>query len=121
MILKFFNQNGNISLEPDKFKLINITNDFRTKFLDKEYMTSDKFKFKDNIYFLRKNFFIKMGKMQNSPNVESLLIDYIKDGYNTKIIIVGDKTTIFYNNFPVIVSEYDDIDESKGLNIANGF
>lgn len=115
MILKFFNKDGNIYLDSDKAELINITNDFRTKLLDKDYMTSDKFKFRDGIYFLRKDFFIKMGKAQNRQSIESLLIDY----NNSKIIIVGDKTIVFYNNYPVNITEYDEINESRGLEVAS--
>lgn len=115
MILKFIYKNNDIYLDSDKAQLIDITKDFRTKLLDKEHMTSDMFKFKEGIYFIKKEFFIKMGKIQNNPLIEALLINY----NNKKIIIVGDKKIVFFDGYPVNVIEYDEsIDENKGLEIA---
>lgn len=116
MILKFFNTKNQITLDSKTSEIIDITKDFRTKLLDKDHMISDKFKFKDNIYFIRKDFFIRMGKIQNRQSIDALLINY----NNNFIIIVGNKSTVFFNNFPVNIVEYDEsVDESKGYEIAN--
>jgi hypothetical protein len=115
MILKFFLKNNDIILDSNKAEIIDITKDFRTRLLDKDHMVSDKFKFKDGIYFIKKEFFIKMAKLQNKSTIEALLINY----YNNKIIIVGDKKIVFFDGYPVNLTDYDEsIDENKGLEIA---
>ena len=116
MLLKFWKNNNDIILESDKYELLDITKDFRTRFLNKDEMTNNKYKIEDNVYFLRKDFFINMAKVQNRKSIESLLIRY----NNSKIIIVSGKCCVYYNGKPITIFDYNtELDECKGMNIAN--
>jgi hypothetical protein len=116
MLLKFWKNNNDIILESDKYELLDITKDFRTRFLNKDEMTNNTYKIEDNVYFLRKDFFINMAKVQNRKSIESLLIRY----NNSKIIIVSGKCCVYYNGKPITIFDYNtELDECKGMNIAN--
>ena len=115
MLLKFWNSKDSITLDSQKYDLLDITNDIRTRFLNKKEMTSECYKIEEGVYFLRKDFFIAMAKMQNRKSVESLLIKY----KNNFIVIVSSKCCVYYNGKPITISEYETLlDESKGMNIA---
>jgi len=115
MLLKFWNKEGNISLDSSKAELLDITSDNRTKMLNKEEMIEEKFKVEPGVFFLKKPFFIQMAKKQNRESIEALLINY----KGNKIIITGNKAYVFYNGKAVDVEEYGlDIDENHGATIA---
>lgn len=115
MLLKFrYNQEKNdVYLEESKSgkkcEMIDITTDLRTKLLDKNEMTSDKFKIDSNIYFIKKPLFIKLAKAQNRPSIDALKILF----GNKIIIITGEKSYVFYNGKAINVAEYEiDVDEN---------
>lgn len=115
MLLKFrYNQeNNDVYLEESKSgkkcEMIDITTDLRTKLLDKNEMTSDKFKIDSNVYFIKKPLFIKLAKAQNRPTIDALKILF----ENKIIIITGEKSYVFYNGKAINVAEYEiDVDEN---------
>jgi hypothetical protein len=115
MLLKFrYNQeNNDVYLEESKSgkkcEMIDITTDLRTKLLDKNEMTSDKFKIDSNVYFIKKPLFIKLAKAQNRPSIDALKILF----ENKIIIITGEKSYVFYNGKAINVAEYEiDVDEN---------
>lgn len=115
MLLKFrYNQeNNDVYLEESKSgkkcEMIDITTDLRTKLLDKNEMTSDKFKIDSNVYFIKKPLFIKLAKAQNRPTIDALKIFF----ENKIIIITGEKSYVFYNGKAINVAEYEiDVDEN---------
>jgi hypothetical protein len=116
MLLKFWNNKGSISLDSTKYELLDITKDFRTRFLKKCEMTSELYMIEEDVYFMKQDFFIAMAKMQNRKSIESLLIKY----NNKNIIIVSSKCCVYYNGKPITVSDYEtNLDENKGVNIAS--
>ena len=115
MLLKFWDKNEVISLE-SKGEMLDISTDFRTSMLNKNEMTLDIFRVDQNTYMLRKNFFIQMAKKQNRDTIEALLI---KHG-EKRIIIIGDKSSVYYNGRAVQVQEYSlCVDENEGTKIAS--
>jgi len=115
MLLKFrYDQEKNdVYLEESKSgkkcEMIDITSDLRTKLLDKNEMTSDKFKIDSNVYFIKKPLFIKLAKAQNRPSIDALKILFEKK----IIIITGEKSYVFYNGKAINVAEYEiDVDEN---------
>ena len=115
MLLKFrYNQeNNDVYLEESKSgkkcEMIDITSDLRTKLLDKNEMTSDKFKIDSNVYFIKKPLFIKLAKAQNRPTIDALKILF----ENKIIIITGEKSYVYYNGKAINVAEYEiDVDEN---------
>lgn len=115
MLLKFWNRDGEIILDSKRGEMIDITSDRRTKMLNKREMTEDRFKIDEGVYFLRKPFFVQMGKKQNRESIEALLIHY----EGKKIIITGNGAHVFYNGKALDVEDYDvAVDEAQGMQIA---
>lgn len=115
MLLKFRydQQKNDVYLEESKSgkkcEMIDITSDLRTKLLDKNEMSSDKFKIDSNVYFIKKPLFIKLAKAQNRPSIDALKILF----ENKIIIITGEKSYVFYNGKAINVAEYEiDVDEN---------
>ena len=104
MLLKFSNENNTISLcSKGKAELKDITNDLRTKLLNKNEMCTSRFCIEDNVYILKKDLFISLAKKETSPCIEALLIQHNKN----HIIIVGDKSLVFYNGRHLTIENYD--------------
>jgi hypothetical protein len=115
MILKFVKKENEINLDSDKAELLDISFDKRTKMLNKNEMCNDVYKIDKDVYILKKDFFIKMAKKQNRASIEALLIKH--DEKN--IIIVGDRSYVFYNGYSINVKDYDLIvNEEDGAQIA---
>lgn len=103
MILKFFKKSeGNIQLDSDKAEIIDITNDFRTKLLPKDYFLNSQYHVDENIYFVKQPLFIHLAKIKNRSSIEALSIDY----KGNKIIIVSNNAYVFYNNKSIEVDDY---------------
>lgn len=116
MILKFGSKDGTVVLNSDKAEMIDITNDLRTKLLNKNDFLKHEYKADDNVYFVQQPFFIRMAQMKNRPSIEALYINY-KDNH---IIIVNKKSYVFYNGKSIDPGSYDiNISEQEAMSCVN--
>ena len=100
-ILQFWSKDNSVLLNSTKSEMINITNDIRSKLLNKKEFIKDKYKVDNNVYFVKQPTFVKMAKIQNRSTIDALYIDY-----DNKHIIITGKSYNFYNGKPIETDEY---------------
>jgi hypothetical protein len=103
MILKFWKTDNGLVLKDDSAEMIDITSDFRTKFLNKTELTSEKYRVDSNTFFIAQPLFIKLAKVKNRQSIEALYITHS----NNNIIIVGKNAYVFYNGQSININEYN--------------
>ena len=101
-VLQFWNENDKVLLNSEKSEMIDITNDLRSKFLNKKDFIKDKYKIDNNVYIVKQPTFIKLAKVQNRKTIDALYISY----NNNHIIFTGNKAYSFYNGKPIDTNEY---------------
>src|SRR3989344_6705256 len=101
-ILKFKKFSGEVTLE--NLRLEDITNDKRTKLVDKKSFMQDKFKVDENIYMAVNDLFFKLSKIFNksSTPISAMMIKE----QNRVIIIVPSCSYVFWNGRSVEPNEY---------------
>jgi hypothetical protein len=102
MIYKYWKEKNNI-VNLEKYEMVDISNDLRTKMLNKEILTSKLYKIEKNLFFVRQEFFIYMGNLCDQPNAKSLYIKY-EDG--KEVVITDDTSHIFYNGKSIEPEKY---------------
>jgi hypothetical protein len=94
MILKYYiDDNNNIKLE--KYEMVDISNDIRSKILNKNDLTQKSFQIHKNIFFIKQDFFIHMANIIDKPNAKSL---YIKYPDNIQVVIIPNNSYVFFQN-----------------------
>ena len=115
MLLKFWYKNNDIILDSKKGELLDITADYRTKMLNKDEMSSKHFQIGENVFILKKDFFVRMAKLQNRETIEALKI--IHD--NKIILIVGEGSCVFYEGSSINVETYGiEVNEQDGIRLS---
>jgi len=102
MIYKFSKEKNKIVIL-ETYEIVDISNDMRTKMLNKEILTSKLYKIDKNLYFVRQEFFIYMANLIDKPNAKSLYIKY-EDG--KEVVITDDSSHIFYNGKSIEPEKY---------------
>ncbi len=101
MIIKFSkDKNGDIKLI--NAEMTDISNDFKTKFLDKKVLTSDIYKIDTDIFFIRQSLFLQIANNSDKPDTKAL---YIKYSDNKQVIIISNDVP-FYNNISIDPYDY---------------
>lgn len=103
-ILKFTHTNGEVSLQ-NNLRLEDITNDNRTKFVNKNALLQKKYKIGPNIYLAQNDVFFSMAKMLNKDK-KDISAMVIKEGDNV-ITIVPPKSYVFWNGLSVEAEKYE--------------
>lgn len=101
-ILKFWKDDTGIRL--DGFRLEDITDDHRTKLINKESFLVHKYRIAEDLYMAVNDLFFKLSKMiDKSKDIHAMLIR--KD--NVHIIIVPKRSYVFWQGKSVEPNEYD--------------
>jgi hypothetical protein len=101
-ILKFWMKDGIITL--DNLRLEDISNDHRTKNLQKESFMLDKYKIDSNVFMVINDFFFSMAKILNK-GVEIFAMMVSEN--DKKIIIIPSKSYVFWNGRSIEPLKYE--------------
>lgn len=118
-ILKFLISLPEISLE--NLRLQDISNDTRTKLLDKTNFYKDEYKVDKNIYIFQNDVFFKFSKFftKGEKDISAM---FLRDNENI-ILIVPSRSYVFINGKSIDVEKYDinisEINISKLLSVNN--
>lgn len=112
-ILKFWNRDGKITL--DKLVLQDISNDKRTALIPTHDFLNTKYKIDDNVYCVVCDTFFRMAKVLSATPIHAMLIT---NGVNS-IIIVPNKSYVFWNGHSVNPYEYQIIKTQENLDIQH--
>lgn len=109
-ILKFWFRDNQISLE--KLRLVDITEDKRTSFIDKSALSAEEFKIAENVYIAVNDLFFKFSKFfdkSTTPISAMLLRDE-----NRNILIIPSRSYVFWDGKSVEPNEYKII-QNEGI------
>ena len=84
-------------------RMIDITNDPRSKLLPKNDIMNSLYKIDNNVYMAKNNFFIEKTRCFHGNNVAVLYMKY----KSNHIIVVGDNAYVYYNKKSVSVNDYN--------------
>lgn len=101
----------------DFVELLDITDDFRTRLINKKTMTEERFRVKkSNEFVVYQDFFVKMAKIQNRETIEVLRIRY----RDSVIYILSSKNKLFLNGVYVQPETFElPVGESEAVSVAN--
>ena len=110
-ILKFEQNNNKITLH--NMKLEDISEDGRTKLINKQHFMNDKYKVRDNVYIAENNLFFKMARIlnKNATPIDAMLI---REG-KASIIIVPSRSYVFWNGSSVDIREYSILQSESNI------
>ena len=101
-ILKFEIKDSDVHLQ--NLRIVDITEDPRTKLLNKSTFYKDMYKAEDNIYIFENDLFFKFSKFFNKDKEINAMC--LKD-LNNIILIVPSRSYVFVNGKSVDVSKYE--------------
>ena len=116
-ILKFSVQEDVVTL--DKFRLVDITDDRRTRLLNKENFLRDEYKIDKDVYLILNDIFFKVSRLlDNSKTPINAMLIRERDKF---IVIVPSRSYVFWNGKSVEATECNicgDLDITKILEIV---
>lgn len=104
-ILKFDTDHNNdiLSFASQGYKMLDITNDPRSKLFPKNDLLNGSYKIDKNVYIAKNNFFIEKAQCFHGKNI---LVLYMK--YKTShLVVVGDNAYVYYNGKSISVNDYN--------------
>jgi hypothetical protein len=101
-VLKFDFKDGEISLE--KYRLVDISNDTKTKMIDKQSFYKDNFKIHDNVFMVINDMFFQVSKIFDK-SLEQISCMMLRDE-DKYILIIPSRSYVFWNKRSVEPNEY---------------
>jgi ABC-type sulfate transport system substrate-binding protein len=104
-VLKFDNDynNDNILFTSTDHKMLDITNDPRSKLLPKNDIINNSYKIDTNVYIAKNNFFIEKAQYFHGKNIAVLYMKY----KTSHLIVVGNNAYVYYNGKSISVNDYN--------------
>lgn len=84
-------------------RMLDITNDPRSKLLPKNDIINNLYKIDKNVYMAKNNFFIEKTRSFHGNNIAVLYMKY----KSNHLIVVGDNAYVYYNKKSVSVNDYN--------------
>lgn len=103
-ILKFeTDTDDNMLFMSKDTRMLDITNDPRSKLLPKNDIINNLYRIDKNVYMAKNNFFIEKSRSFHGNDVAVLYMKY----KSTHLIVVGDNAYVYYNKKSVSVNDYN--------------